>query len=449
MRPLTQLLPAVLLALPVTAQPPYAPPTEGLPQGVGEFCGGPIVVDLPHDEPWRATWAARDELPDLPRWCDGTCVVDIAFIYGDDAVGGARPDGRPHGPQTLGELRRDIEYAVNMNNIAWRRAGLDARLRIVGVERDPRVLTDQWQELRRSKERLPEVRRRFGADLLYSITPASRQCGLAHARGRGTSAQSAVRLAAVGAVTSACLTTTALAHEVGHNLGLAHHPEDVVSPTVPYVPFGHGYRKFDQAGVGLYGSIMGGGEVYAFSTSEHPVRGRALGDPQVRDAVRALRYTIPDATRYSPTVIPEAQQNPKDYGCKLSSINACVNNWRFTVFADYSTETLEKGQARVLDTFGLGDSASLFYFFDHANPELLVKVINGCWLNDHYWVFGSAATDLKYNVVIGDLATADAEGQVSHYNWYTHRGGGLIIGPNGYSTDAGVISDTRAFPCNP
>jgi len=438
----------VLLVSPAAAQLPYPPPSDGLPGGVEELCGGPVVPDLPPGEPWRAASAASDELPELPRWCDGTCVVDIAFIYGDDAIGGTWPDGMPLGPQTLGELRLGIENAVNVNNIAWRRAGLDARLRIVGVERDPAVLNDQGQELARTVRRLPDIRRRFGADLLYSIAGASRrQCGLANARGPATLPETAARLAAVGTLTSSCLISTALAHEVGHNLGLAHNPEDDF-PQIPYVPSGHGYRKFDHLDTGLYGSIMASGEVRFFSTPNHLVRGRVLGNAKESDAVRALRYTIPDATRYSPTLVPEAQGNPKDYGCNPDPISACLNNWRFSVHANYYAANDETGQARALDLFGLGDSASLFYFFHHTNPELLVKVVNGCWLNDHYWVFGSAATDLKYEVIVGDLAAVDAAGEPTRA-WYTHESGGVIRGSNGYSTEAGVISDTRAFPCKP
>ena len=51
--------------------------------------------------------------------------------------------------------------------------------------------------------------------------------------------------------------------------------------------------------------------------------------------------------------------------------------------------------------------------------------------------------------MIGDMATADAEGQPAKTNGYSHRGGGVIVGTNGYSTGSGVINDTSAFPCNP
>ena len=41
-----------------------------------------------------------------------------------------------------------------------------------------------------------------------------------------------------------------------------------------------------------------------------------------------------------------------------------------------------------------------------------MKVVNSCAINGCWWVFGSAATDLRYEVSIDDYATAslDSEG---------------------------------------
>ena len=156
-----------------------------------------------------------------------------------------------------------------------------------------------------------------------------------------------------------------------HNLGLVHSPPKSFTH---YVPFGHGYRHLHTT------TIMDftGGRVHHFSTPDL-LHGRVIGNAEVSDSVRALRYTIPDATRYSPTVVREPQDDPEDFGCPPAAYTACLNNWRFRVQAIYSTPTVEHTQvARKLETFGLGDSASLFYFFEPNNPELLVKVVNGC-----------------------------------------------------------------------
>ncbi|HUP22436.1 MAG TPA: hypothetical protein VNB06_05795 [Thermoanaerobaculia bacterium] len=48
-----------------------------------------------------------------------------------------------------------------------------------------------------------------------------------------------------------------------------------------------------------------------------------------------------------------------------------------------------------------GDSDG-FWFFDPSNVELIVKILAGCALNGHYWVFGSASTDVGYRFTIRD-----------------------------------------------
>jgi hypothetical protein len=44
----------------------------------------------------------------------------------------------------------------------------------------------------------------------------------------------------------------------------------------------------------------------------------------------------------------------------------------------------------------------LFWFFGADNPEMLVKVINGCSVNGEYWVFLSAGTNVGFSVTVTD-----------------------------------------------
>ena len=52
-----------------------------------------------------------------------------------------------------------------------------------------------------------------------------------------------------------------------------------------------------------------------------------------------------------------------------------------------------------------GDSG-LLWFFSPSNPEMLIKVLDGCSINGHRWVFAAGATDLAFN-----LHVVDVEGQ--------------------------------------
>ena len=43
-----------------------------------------------------------------------------------------------------------------------------------------------------------------------------------------------------------------------------------------------------------------------------------------------------------------------------------------------------------------------FTFFDEANLEVLVKVLDACAINDRFWVFASGLTDVGVTLVVGD-----------------------------------------------
>ncbi|MDE2849505.1 MAG: hypothetical protein OXP74_02680 [Acidobacteriota bacterium] len=93
----------------------------------------------------------------------------------------------------------------------------------------------------------------------------------------------------------------------------------------------------------------------------------------------------------------------------------------------YETYAGETGEA--LD-FGLDSSQSgLLYFFERDNAEVLIKVLDGCGVNGHRWVFVAPVTDLAFNLVV-----ESPEGQ----RW-THA--------NGLGQPADAASDVSAFPC--
>jgi hypothetical protein len=53
-----------------------------------------------------------------------------------------------------------------------------------------------------------------------------------------------------------------------------------------------------------------------------------------------------------------------------------------------------------------------FWFFDPANLELAVKVLDGTAVNGHFWVFFGALTDVRYIVTVFDTRT----GAVRNYS---------------------------------
>ncbi len=61
----------------------------------------------------------------------------------------------------------------------------------------------------------------------------------------------------------------------------------------------------------------------------------------------------------------------------------------------------ESGEAQLAQAPST-DSA-LYYFFDDSNWELQVKVLDGCAVNGHYWVFAAAASDVGIEATVTDL----------------------------------------------
>jgi hypothetical protein len=58
--------------------------------------------------------------------------------------------------------------------------------------------------------------------------------------------------------------------------------------------------------------------------------------------------------------------------------------------------------------------SGLFWFYEPTNWELLVKVLDGCAVNGHHWVFASASTSLDYRVTVTDLETSQT---VQYRHW--------------------------------
>jgi hypothetical protein len=79
----------------------------------------------------------------------------------------------------------------------------------------------------------------------------------------------------------------------------------------------------------------------------------------------------------------------------------------------------------------LTSDSGYFYFFDRDNVELVVKVLDGCALNQHYWVFAGGLTDVGV-----DLKVIDAVGNLE-------RAYANVLGEA-----FAPIRDSLAFPCN-
>ncbi len=88
--------------------------------------------------------------------------------------------------------------------------------------------------------------------------------------------------------------------------------------------------------------------------------------------------------------------------CVADSHTLCLHGGRFRASASWWTAS-GSGAASVAPRSA--DDSGLFWFFQADNWELLVKVVDGCALNQHFWVFFAATSDVQYAVAVSDTQT--------------------------------------------
>jgi hypothetical protein len=124
--------------------------------------------------------------------------------------------------------------------------------------------------------------------------------------------------------------------------------------------------------------------------------------------------------------------------CIPAGTTLCVSDVqgdnRFQIIATYKTAQSGglSGSANTVDLTNIGvTTGGILWFFAKSNPEMLVKVLNGCAVNNFYWVFYSADTNVGFTVTATDTVSG-------HTRTYT----------NPDVTAASPIQDTGAFPCS-
>lgn len=88
-------------------------------------------------------------------------------------------------------------------------------------------------------------------------------------------------------------------------------------------------------------------------------------------------------------------------GCVPSTSVLCLQDGRFRVEVAWIDFQGNSGQGRPIPLPDRDDSG-LFWFFDPANIELTVKVLDACALNDHFWVFVASGSTVGYTITVTD-----------------------------------------------
>jgi hypothetical protein len=87
--------------------------------------------------------------------------------------------------------------------------------------------------------------------------------------------------------------------------------------------------------------------------------------------------------------------------CLPGAADLCLQDGRFRVSATWNTAA---GQG-VAQAVPLTPDTGSFWFFNPANLELTLKVIDGCAVNSRFWVFVTGLTDVEVEVRVEDSKT--------------------------------------------
>lgn len=100
----------------------------------------------------------------------------------------------------------------------------------------------------------------------------------------------------------------------------------------------------------------------------------------------------------------DAVSSPSENGCVESDTVLCLQGGRYEVTVEFTVngETMPAKVARPRT-----DDSGLFYFFEPNNWEMLLKVLDGCGVNQHHWVFAATASDVGLRLIVRDTTLPD------------------------------------------
>ena len=145
--------------------------------------------------------------------------------------------------------------------------------------------------------------------------------------------------------------------------------------------------------------------------------------------------TPPLDTQRHNTMGIDIEQEDLAGACIPSDTSLCLDNApgdrRFKLTMGFSHNGGPAGFGQAIPGASIGIThGGTFWFFSQDNPEALVKVLNGCFINGNFWVFFSAGTNVGFTLHVLDT-------QTSTTRTYT----------NADNVPAAPVQDTSAFPC--
>src|SRR3954469_21551084 len=89
-------------------------------------------------------------------------------------------------------------------------------------------------------------------------------------------------------------------------------------------------------------------------------------------------------------------------GCTSNPPRLCLQGNRFQAEVSWTAPGFGSGAGQAVPLTG---DTGTFWFFSHSNNELVVKVLDGRGVNQHFWVFYGGLSDVEYTLTVTDTQT--------------------------------------------
>lgn len=136
--------------------------------------------------------------------------------------------------------------------------------------------------------------------------------------------------------------------------------------------------------------------------------------------------TLTVVTSRNFTVAVDVTGNSVVSGCTPDGTTLCLNSSRFQVRVAWEAPSL--GTSGTGKAVKLTSDTGYFWFFTSNNVELMIKVVDGRAVNNRFWVFYGALSDVRYTITVTDTQTTETR-------TYHNEPGNLAS-----------VADTAAFP---
>ena len=134
-------------------------------------------------------------------------------------------------------------------------------------------------------------------------------------------------------------------------------------------------------------------------------------------ASRRPGFSVFDAGRF-PVQPPVAVAQPISGGegtdCEPQPVVTLRGGYTVNMCVEYIDNDGETVVAEAKDYDLDSEQSAILYFFNRDNAEVLIKVLDGCALNGHRWVFVAPVTTLAFNLTV---ESPDGEEVWPHRNY--------------------------------